>query len=325
MKTILITWTSWFIGFHLARKLINEWHIVIWVDNENDYYDIHLKEERRNKLTWHFNFKFYKYDLLDLNKLEEIFKENQIDLVINLAAQAWVRYSLENPFAYIQSNIVWFHNILYLTNKYNIKKFIYSSSSSVYWNNWHNWWASSTLNFTDKPISLYAATKKSNELIAHSYSYNYWISTIWLRFFTVYWPWWRPDMAISTFINKIYNWEQINIFNKWDMKRDFTYIDDIVDWIEKCINYDSNYEIFNLWCWNPVWIEYIVKLIEKWLWKNAIKNYLDLQNWDVIETHADISYTKEKLKWKPKYSIEEWLNKTIEHFKFMNSINERFN
>ena len=183
MESILITWTSWFIWFSLAKRLLNEWYSIIWLDNENDYYDITLKGARRNILEKYTNFKFYKWDLWNIEMLDNIFKENKIDKVVNLAAQAWVRYSITNPFSYIQSNLVWFHNILFLSKEYKVKNFVYASSSSVYWNNKKQ--PSSIDDKVDNPISLYAATKKSNELIAHSYSHIFWLPTIWLRLFTV--------------------------------------------------------------------------------------------------------------------------------------------
>ena len=313
MWKFLITWTSWFIWFHLAKKLLDEWKQIIWFDNENDYYDVNLKHARREQLEKYDSFKFYKWDLANYSEIEQIFKENQIDKVVNLAAQAWVRYSLINPFAYIQSNLVWFHNILYLSKEYKIQNFVYASSSSVYGNNKKQ--PFSVDDKVDLPISLYAATKKSNELIAHSYSHLFWIPTIWLRFFTVYWPWWRPDMAMIIFANKISKWEPIDVFNYGKMRRDFTYIDDIVDWIIRCINLKTNYEVFNLWSDHPVDLEYVIWLIEENIWKKAIKNYLPIQAWDVPETSADIQHTKDILWWEPHFQVENWIKNLIEWYK----------
>jgi len=214
METILITWTSWFIGFHLAKRLLEEWNTkIIWFDNENDYYDVNLKIARRKELEKFDDFKFYKWDLANLDDLKKVFKENKIDKVCNLAAQAWVRYSLINPFAYIQTNIVWFTNIIELAKDYKVKNFVYASSSSVYWKNEKQ--PFSVEDRVDNPISLYAASKKSNELIAHTYSHLYKLPTTWLRFFTVYWPYWRPDMAMFIFADKITKWEKIPVFNYW--------------------------------------------------------------------------------------------------------------
>lgn len=311
---ILVTWTSWFIGFHTAIKLLERWDEVIWIDNENDYYDIGLKLSRRKILEKFNNFKFYKWSLENLDFLKWIFEIEKLDKVCNLAAQAWVRYSLINPFAYIQANIVWFTNIIELSKEYNIKNFVYASSSSVYGNNKKQ--PFSIEDKVDNPISLYAATKKSNELIAHTYNHLYKLPCIWLRFFTVYGPYWRPDMAPFIFTNKISNCETIDVYNFWKSKRDFTYIDDIVDWIIKSIDFENHsYEIFNLWNDNPNELEYFISLIEKNLWKKAIKNYKEIQPWDVPETWADLEYTYKKLWWKPKIKLEEWIKKFIEWYK----------
>ncbi len=310
---ILITWTSWFIWFSLAKRLLDEWCDIIWIDNENDYYGVNLKEARRNILLKYSNFKFHKWDICDIHRLNEIFKENQIDKVVNLAAQAWVRYSITNPFVYIQSNLVWFHNILFLSKEYKVKNFVYASSSSVYWNNEKQ--PFSVEDNVDHPISLYAATKKSNELIAHTYSHIFWLPTIWLRFFTVYWPRSRPDMAMLKFAQKISKWETIDVYNYGKMKRDFTYIDDIVDWIIKALNYDVTYDVFNLWSDSPIELEYLITLLEENLWKRAIKNYMPLQDGDVLETSADIEYTKNILWWDPKVKIEEGVKKFSDWYK----------
>ena len=313
METILITWTSWFIWYHLAKKLLEQWYEIIGFDNENDYYDTNLKLARKKDLESYKNFKFYKWNLENIEDLKKVFEENKINKVCNLAAQAGVRYSLKNPFAYIQTNLVWFHNIIELSKQYKIKNFVYASSSSVYGKNKKQ--PFSVEDRVDNPISLYAATKKSNELIAHTYSHLFWLPTTWLRFFTVYGPYGRPDMAMFIFAKKILNWEKIPVFNYGKMKRDFTYIDDIVDWIIKSLNTISDYEIFNLWNDNPVELEYVISLIEKNLWKKAIKDYLPIQPGDVPATWADISHTKEKLWWKPTTSIEEWIEKFINWFK----------
>lgn len=313
MTTILITWTSWFIWFHTAKKLLEKEVNIIWFDNENDYYDINLKIARRSELEKFPNFKFYKGNLETLEDIKKVFEENKIDKVLNLAAQAGVRYSLINPFAYIQSNLVGFHNIIELSKQYKIKNFVYASSSSVYGNNTKQ--PFSVDDKVDHPISLYAATKKADELIAHSYSHLFGLPTIGLRFFTVYGPRGRPDMAMLIFAGKILKWEPIDVFNNGNMKRDFTYIDDIVSGIIKCLALETTYEIFNLWSDHPVDLEYVISLIEKNLWKKAIKNYLPLQPGDVPETSADIKYTTEKLWRKPQFEVENWIENLIKRYK----------
>lgn len=313
MKTILVSWSSWFIGFHLSKQLLEKGNTVIGFDNENDYYDVSLKQARRKILEKFKNFKFYKWSLENFPEISKLFEEHQIDKVVNLAAQAGVRYSLINPFAYIQSNVVGFHNLLHLSKEYKIQNFVYASSSSVYGNNKKQ--PFSVEDQVDNPISLYAATKKSNELIAHSYSHLFWIPTIGLRFFTVYGPWSRPDMAQLKFALKITNNEAIEIYNHWNLERDFTYIDDIVDGIIKALEYTgSKYEIFNLWNDHPINLNSMIELLETAIGKKAIKTYLPMQAGDVHSTRSDISYTKEKLWWQPSISIEEGIKKFWEWF-----------
>ena len=309
---ILITWTSWFIWFFTAKALLERWEKVIWVDIENDYYDVNLKLSRRKVLESYKNFKFYKIWLDDLESLEKVFQENNIDKVCNIASQAWVRYSIENPFAYINSNIVWFHNIINLSTKYKVKNFVYASSSSVYGKNEKQ--PFSVDDKVDNPISLYAATKKTNELIAHTYSHIHKLPTTWLRFFTVYWPFSRPDMAMLKFALKMRSWKEIEVYNNWEMQRDFTYIDDIVTWVIASLDNISEYEVFNLWNDKPVKLEYMIDLLEKNLWIKANKKYLPMQPWDVKSTWSDIEHTYEKLNWKPTTSIEDWIKKFSEWF-----------
>lgn len=310
---ILVTGSSWFIGFYTAKKLLELWHRVIWIDNENDYYDIELKKNRRNILQWFSNFTFYNISIWDKENLEHIFQTEKIEKVCHLAAQAGVRYSIENPFAYIESNIIWFHNIIFLAQKYKIQNFVYASSSSVYGNNEKQ--PFSIDDKVDHPISLYAATKKSNELIAHSYSHIYGLPSIGLRFFTVYWPYSRPDMAMLKFALKMKNKECIEIYNNWEMLRDFTYIDDIVDGILKSLDANFHYEIFNLWNDKPVKLLSMIELLEKSIGIEAIKKYLPMQAWDVSATWSDIEYTKKKLNWEPKTSLEEGIKKFGEWFR----------
>jgi len=313
MQTILITWTSWFIWFHTAKKLLERWDKIIWFDNENDYYDVNLKLARRKILEKYENFTFYKWDLKNKSDLEKIFKENKIDKVFHPAAQAWVRYSLENPKAYIDSNIVWFHNIIELSKDYKVKNFVYASSSSVYGANKKQ--PFSVEDRVDNPVSLYAATKKSNELIAYTYHHLYNLPTTWLRFFTVQWPYWRPDMAYFKFTKKIFDWEVIDIYNHGKMERDFTDIEDIVDWVVKSIDKISDYEIFNLWNDTPTKLEDMISLLEKYIWIKAKRNYIWMQDWDVKSTWADIEHTKEVLWWEPKIKIEETIKRFVEWYK----------
>jgi len=314
METIFITWTSWFIGFHLSETLLKAGYHIIWLDNENDYYDVKLKKDRRAILEKYEKFKFYHGKLENQTLLEKIFSENSIDKVCNLAAQAWVRYSLENPHAYINANLLGFHNLLALSQQHKVKNFVYASSSSVYGNNEKQ--PFSVDDNVDKPISVYAATKKSNELIAHVYSHLYKLPTIGLRFFTVYGPYGRPDMAPFIFADKISRWKTIDVYNFWKCKRDFTYIDDIVDGIIKSLDLQWHiYEIFNLWNDNPNELEDFISLIEKNIWKKADKNYMELQPGDVPETWADLEYTKQKLWWEPKIKLEAWIEKFIVWFK----------
>lgn len=312
-QTILVTGTSGFIWFHLSQKLLERWDKVIWIDNENDYYDVNLKAARRNILLENSDFKYYKWNLEDMDFIKKVFDENQIDKVCNLAWQAGVRYSLQNPAAYIQSNLVWFFNVIENAKQHNIKNFVYASSSSVYWKN-------ERIPFdvedkVDHPISLYAATKKSNELIAHVYSHLYKMPTIWLRFFTVYGKYARPDMAVNIFADKILKWQPIDVFNHWNMKRDFTYVDDIVSGVIRCLDSNFDYEVFNLWNNNVVQLEYLIELMENNLGKKAIKNYMDIQPGDVPATRANIDYTIEKLGWQPTTKIEEWIKITMDWYK----------
>lgn len=314
METILITWTSWFIWFHTAKRLLEEWEFkIIWFDSENDYYDVNLKFSRRKILEKFDNFKFYKWNLANNDDLSKVFIENKIDKVCHLAAQAWVRYSIENPKAYIESNIVWFHNILDLSKEHNVTNFVYASSSSVYGMNEKQPFSES--DNVDHPISLYAATKKSDELIAYTYSHLFNLPTTWLRFFTVQWPYGRPDMAYFKFTKKIFDWDVIDIYNFGKMERDFTDIDDIVDWVIKSLNTISKYEIFNLWNHTPTKLEDMISLLEKYTWKKAKRNYIEMQDWDVLSTWADISHTKEVLWWEPKIKIEDTIEKFVKWYR----------
>jgi len=335
MTKILITGTAGFIGFHLVQKLINLDYQIIGLDSINNYYDIDLKYARLtecgilksdiqyNKIIQSVkypNYKFIKLNLEDRENIDKLFENEQIDKVCNLAAQAGVRYSLENPYAYIQSNIVGFLNILEASKRNNIQHFVYASSSSVYGLNTQM--PFSVHHNVDHPISLYAASKKSNELIAHSYSHLFKMPTTGLRFFTVYGPWGRPDMALFIFTKAILEGKQIDIYNNGEMYRDFTYIDDIVEGIKRVIeniptpNMEWNstypdpatspapYQIYNIGNNNTVNLMDFIYEIEKQLGKQAIKNYMPMQAGDVKGTSADVNDLIKNLNYKPSIKIQ---------------------
>ncbi|MDP2812428.1 MAG: GDP-mannose 4,6-dehydratase [bacterium] len=312
-KTILVTGSAGFIGFHAAKTLLEQGVKVIGLDNLNNYYDPSLKKARNEILKKYKNYKFYKGHLEDLRFIKKIFKENTIDKVCHLAAQAGVRYSLNHPHSYIQSNIVGFTNLIDEAKNHNVKDFIYASSSSVYGKNKKT--PFSTADSVDTPISLYAATKKSNELIAHSYHHLYGLNCSGLRFFTVYGPYGRPDMALFLFTKAILEDKAIKIFNHGKMKRDFTYIDDIVAGIISSLEKSYPYEIFNLGNNQPIELEYFIETLEKHLGKKAKKELLPMQAGDVVETFADIDKSKEKLNFLPKTSIEEGIKKFLDWYK----------
>ena len=309
-KYILVSGCAGFIGMHLCESLLKDGEQVVGVDNINDYYDINLKNARLKRLLAFKNFTFYEKDISEWNEVREIFKKHLPVKVINLAAQAGVRYSLENPQAYIQSNITGFMNILEGCRHYGVQGLIYASSSSVYGANEKN--PFSVFDETSKPLSIYAASKLSNELMAYSYSHLYGLNTTGLRFFTVYGPWGRPDMAMYIFANKIINNEPIPVFNHGKMHRDFTYINDIISGIRSSIEKNYKCEIFNLGNNKCVDLMDVVKLIEKCLGKVADINFLDIQPGDVKKTFADINYTKEMLNYKPSTSIDDGIPLFIE-------------
>lgn len=313
MKCILITGAAGFIGFHITRSLLDRGDQVIGLDNLNDYYDVALKEDRLKQLERYENFTFIKGDLTDFDEIEAIFKKNQIDVACNLAAQVGVRNSIINPFVYQKSNVEGFLNIIELSKRHNIDNFVYASSSSVYGNNKKVPFSESDP--VDNPISLYAATKKADELIAHSYSHLFGLNCTGLRFFTVYGPWGRPDMAIFKFTRAIIEGDEIELYNFGNMKRDFTYIDDVVQGIVASIDTPMRYEIFNLGNSNTVELEYLVKCLEKELGITAKKKLLPLQAGDMLETYADISSANDKFGFEPKVGIDEGIRKFVEWYR----------
>ncbi len=344
---ILVTGTAGFIGYHLVNRLVKIDGIeVVGLDIINDYYDLSVKYGRLNNagIEMEFikrniliqsnkypNYRFIKLDLIDQKNLYKLFADEKFDIVVNLAAQAGVRYSITNPDAYIESNIIGFFNILEASRHNKIKHLVYASSSSVY--GWNESMPFSTSDNVDHPISLYAASKKSNELLAHSYSALYNIPTTGLRFFTVYGPWGRPDMALFIFTENILKGEPIKVFNYGKMKRDFTYIDDIVEGIRRVIFNPSEpnkdwsgvdpdpgsskapYKIYNIGNNSPVLLMEFINAIEETLGIEAKKDLLPLQPGDVPASHADVTDLIENLGYKPATPIKEGIEKFISWYK----------
>ncbi|MBD5454974.1 MAG: NAD-dependent epimerase [Lachnospiraceae bacterium] len=319
-KRYLVTGGAGFIGFYLSKALLEKGADVIGIDNMNDYYEVSLKEDRLAILQEFENYHFIKGDISDKETVFSIFREYKPHIAVNLAAQAGVRYSIDNPDAYIQSNIVGFFNILEACRRFPVEHLVFASSSSVYGGNKKV--PFSTEDQVDKPVSLYAATKKSNELMAYSYSKLYQIPLTGLRFFTVYGPMGRPDMAYFKFAKKIMADEPIQIYNNGDMLRDFTYIDDIVTGVENILCNppapDENgaaYKIYNIGNNKPEKLMDYIAVLEKCLGKEAKKEYLPMQPGDVYETYADVSRLMEDYGFKPSTSIEEGLNSFAGWFK----------
>ena len=312
---ILITGAAGFVGFHLSKKLLERGTKIIGLDNLNDYYDVNLKLARLKILQEYENFTFIKGDLADFTEIVKLFKNYRPEIVVNLAAQAGVRYSMENPKVYMDSNMTGFFNMLEACRNFPVKHFLYASSSSVYGNQKKT--PFSIEDNVDNPISLYAATKKSNELMAHTYSHLYNIPTTGLRFFTVYGEYGRPDMAYFSFTKKIIDGETIKIFNNGDMYRDFTYIDDIVQGIENIIfsTPKSSYKIYNIGNNKPEKLMYFVETLEKIIGKTAKKEFLPMQQGDVYQTYADVSDLINDFDFKPNTSIEDGLQKFVHWYK----------
>lgn len=320
MEKILITGGAGFIGFHLSKKLLENNFFVVVIDNLNDYYDVELKNARLNILKKYKNFSFYRMDIVNKNELLDLFDSNKFDIVINLAAQAGVRYSIDHPDSYINSNIIGFFNILECCRAFPVKHLLFASSSSVYGKNKKVPYK--TTDNVDHPVSLYAATKKSDELLAYAYSNLYNIKVTGLRFFTVYGPFGRPDMAYFSFTNDIIDNKVIKVFNNGDMYRDFTYIDDVVtsiiNLLDKVPLEDENgvaYKIYNIGNNNPVKISDFIEILEKELKRKAKKIYLPMQPGDVYETYADINDLKKMTGFAPKTSLNEGLHKFVVWYK----------
>lgn len=314
MKKILVTGAAGFIGSHVAKALLKRGDSVVGVDNLNDYYDVNLKKDRIEKFIGkEKNFVFVKADFSDYNSMEKIFKKYKFDVICHLGAQAGVRYSIENPFAYEKSNALGTLVMFELARRYNVPKVVFASSSSVYGNNKKT--PFSVKDNVDLPISLYAATKKYNELQAHTYHHLYGIKMTGLRFFTVYGPWGRPDMALFKFTKKIMNGEPIEVYNNGDMKRDFTYIDDAVFGVIAAIDKNFEYKIFNLGNSDTVELKYFIECIEKQLGKKAKKKMLPMQMGDVKETFADIEESRKELGFKPKTKIEKGIKEFVKWYK----------
>lgn len=327
---IFVTGAAGFIGFNLTTHLLNKGLEVVGLDNLNDYYEVSLKESRLRQLQERPGFTFYREDIQNADALEDIFEKHNIEVVIHLAAQAGVRYSLENPHAYIDSNIVGFMNILEKCRNYKVKHLIYASSSSVYG-------ANTSLPFSvhdnvDHPLSLYAATKKANELMAHTYSSLYQIPTTGLRFFTVYGPWGRPDMALFKFTKSIIEGEPIDVYNNGEMMRDFTFVEDIVESISRLIDKPAKpnqewtgtkpdpgtsyapYKIYNIGNNNPVNLMDFIEAIEDKLGIESKKNFMPIQAGDVPATYADVEDLYNEIGFRPQYSIKDGIGKFIDWY-----------
>lgn len=329
--SILVTGAAGFIGFHLSKKLCSLGYAVTGIDNLNDYYEVSLKESRLNILKKTEGFTFHKLELTDKKGIDALFEKSKFNYVVNLAAQAGVRYSLTNPYAYLESNLHGFLNILEASRHNKVEHLVYASSSSVYG-------ANKTMPFSvhdnvDHPISLYAATKKSNELMAHTYSALFNLPTTGLRFFTVYGPYGRPDMALFIFTKAILEGKPIDVYNHGKMKRDFTFVDDIVEGIVRLVptvpKADASwsgikpdaatsfapYRLYNIGNNSPVELLRFIEVIEEKLGKKAVKNLLPIQEGDVPETFADVDALTEAVGFKPATSIEEGIGKFVAWYK----------
>ena len=324
--TILITGAAGFIGYHLTRALLAKGKQVLGIDNLNDYYDLKLKQDRLKQIASNKNFDFQPVDISHRDTMAMLFSQNKFEVVVNLAAQAGVRYSIDNPAAYVDSNLTGFANILEGCRQTGVGHLVYASSSSVYGAN--RKMPFSVKDNVDYPVSLYAATKKSNELMAHAYSHLYKIPVTGLRFFTVYGPWGRPDMAYFKFAKAILAGEAIDVYNHGHMKRDFTYIDDIVNGVLKVMKlppetnqniYNTGtsapFAVYNIGNNQPVELSVFIEIIEKLLGKKAIKNMMPMQPGDVPATYADITELTARTGFAPSTSLEDGLEKFVKWYK----------
>ena len=330
-QSALVTGAAGFIGFHLSKRLLGDGYRVIGVDNLNNYYDPQLKQDRLDILNGHPEFSFHRIDLADADGLTSLFEDNAVDVAVNLAAQAGVRYSLTNPQAYVQANLVGFANVLECCRHNGGKHLVFASSSSVYGANTNM--PFSVHHNVDHPVSLYAASKKANELMAHTYSHLFDLPCTGLRFFTVYGPWGRPDMALFLFTKAILESKPIDVFNHGKMKRDFTFIDDIVEGVVRVMeripdpNPDWNgdapdpgtsyakYKIYNIGNNQPVELLHFISAIETALGKTAKKNFMDIQPGDVPATYADVDDLMRDVGFKPATTIEEGIGRFVEWYR----------
>lgn len=323
--SILVTGAAGFIGFHLCRRLLERGEDVVGIDNLNDYYPVSLKLARLGELEPYVNFRFIRCDIADRRELPALFDHNCFDTVVNLAAQAGVRYSLENPFAYVDSNLVGFVNILECCRHNNVRHLVYASSSSVYGGNEKVPFSEDDM--VDAPVSLYAATKKSNELMASCYTKLYGFAASGLRFFTVYGPWGRPDMAPMLFADAITHGRPIKIFNNGDMLRDFTYVDDIVEGVLRVMNHlpsegqdGRRHSVYNIGCSQPVHLMDFVSEMEQALGIEAVKEFLPMQPGDVYQTYADTSRLQKEIGYKPSVSLHDGIAEFIEWYRMYHSL-----
>ena len=330
MSKILVTGAAGFIGFHLSRRLSGRGATVVGLDNLNDYYDVKLKSDRLSQLDQESRFSFRKLDLADRQAMTKLFEAEQFDVVAHLGAQAGVRYSLTNPQAYVDANLVGFANVLEGCRHTGVKHLVYASSSSVYGANTEM--PFSIHHNVDHPVSLYAATKKANELMAHTYSHLYGLPATGLRFFTVYGPWGRPDMALYLFTKAILAGRPVEVFNHGKMRRDFTYIDDAVEGVVRVIDRipqpnpqwsgdapdpgtsKAPYKIYNIGNNRPVELLYLIETLEKCLGKKAQKNMLPMQPGDVPETYADVEDLMRDVGYRPSTPIEEGVARFVEWY-----------
>jgi UDP-glucuronate 4-epimerase len=331
MRKILVTGAAGFIGFHLAQRFLDAGDTVVGIDNLNDYYDVNLKKSRLARLENHRRFRFIRMDIVDREGIAALFKKEALELVVHLAAQAGVRYSIVNPYAYIDSNLVGFINILEGCRQQKVQHLVFASSSSVYGAN--TLMPFSVHHNVDHPLSLYAATKKANELMAHTYASLYNLPCTGLRFFTVYGPWGRPDMALFLFTKAILEDQPIDVYNQGNMKRDFTYIDDIIEGVYRVAakipapnpkwqgdhpdpaTSFAPYKIYNIGNNHPVELIYFIETLEKNLHKKAKKIFLPMQPGDVPATCADVDDLMADVGFKPATSIEEGIKKFLSWYK----------